>query len=76
MPRTNWLKDPDTELRKVLFPEGVMKVSIAELSKKTGIPKSTLYRFREKPTQIQFIYVHRIAKAVGATQEQIWRSIE
>lgn len=75
MPKTKWLKDKDAELRKLLFPDGVMRVSMTDLSKRSGIPESTLYRCRQQPTQMHLDDVHTIAKIVGVTQDQIWRAL-
>lgn len=51
---------------EVLFPQSHgIKCDFAEISKLTGIPKSTLYKYKERPDKMPYCRVLQIVTAMG-----------
>lgn len=53
------------KLKTLIFGDGINKIRIQELSKKTGIPASTLYAYRNKPGNIRLDDLILIMQAKG-----------
>ena len=51
-------------------------ISLQKLSAETGIPISTLYRYREQPSQMRLRDFRRISIVMGLTQEQITKIVK
>ncbi|MBR6849058.1 MAG: helix-turn-helix transcriptional regulator [Lachnospiraceae bacterium] len=61
MPRSSFCRDPDADLREVLF--GISRMS--DLSKRTGITEQTLSRRKENPRDLKYGELEAICKAQG-----------
>lgn len=64
------------KLRALLFGDGIRNVNMAELSRKTGIPRNTLEGYREEPTKIPAIRFVLIAWAVKVDLTEAIRRLE
>ena len=54
-----------------IFGNALQKVSIRELSKRCGIPESSLYRYRKNARGISLGDFHRIVSALGLPDEKV-----
>lgn len=59
----------ESVIRKEIFGSAVQPISVSELSRRTGIPKSTLYKYREDPERIPLGCLLTIWKATGKSGE-------
>ena len=57
----------------VIFEGPLGYYSITQLSKKTGIPERTLYKYRQQPDSIPAGKLRILFKAVGASEDSICR---
>lgn len=55
-----------------LFGKGLNSVNLAALEKATGIPKRTLFEYREFPEKIPFARLILIVRAVGINPEELF----
>lgn len=55
----------------IIFKNAVDDYSITKLSKRTGIPERTLYKYRDEPETIPAGRLRLLFRAVGATEETI-----
>lgn len=59
-----------------IFGDKVRPVCIRELSRKTKIPESTLYRHRNHPSRMTLKDFGRIARSLGMADEDIVRVVK
>lgn len=64
------VKDPDRAALKILKGSELRPVKIGTISKKTGIPMSSLYKWRERPDLLTLGNAIRISKIIGMTDEE------
>lgn len=64
------VKDPEADLRRLIFGDSIEKVSIAELGKRTGISVNTLYKWRAQPYMIPAGKLLKIVKALRMDPEK------
>ena len=55
----------------IIFKNRLGNNSITQLSRRTGIPERTLYKYREAPETIPAGRLRLLFRAVGATEETI-----
>lgn len=66
----------ETRIRNAIFGDDMHKVSIPALSRRTGIPPSTLYAYRAEPMRIPLDALVRIWTATGRTGEDFQKIIK
>ncbi len=69
MPRLNYLKDPDAELRVLIFGDEIRQTSVYGLAKVMKVAPKTVYNWKERPTQIRIGLLCRIGKYLRWTEE-------
>lgn len=74
MPRRT--ADPDEKAREIIFGSKLQPVSLEELSRRTGISRSTLCGYKKEPRKIPFGRLCKIARRRGLggkeMDELIW----
>lgn len=58
---------------EIIFNNAIGHYSITQLSRKTGIPERTLYKYRQQPDNIPAGKLRILFKAVGASPENVLR---
>ena len=58
-----------TDIKRFLKGTGTRPVNLAEVSRRTGIPKATLYRYKEHPECLPFYRAMDIANAIGMSKD-------
>lgn len=61
--------------KEILFGTKLNPVYLPELAKITGIPRSTLYRYKDDPAMIPWRYFRLICKVRGVTAEQMQKML-
>lgn len=64
------VRDPDRAALKILRGSDARPVKIGTISKRTGIPMSSLYKWRERPDLLTLANAIRISKIIGMTDEE------
>lgn len=70
MPRS-LLKDPDVEASTRIFGNRIHPVCLSAVSKKTGIPRSTLSNWKRRPTAMPLSGFAKLVSSVGIPDEQV-----
>lgn len=65
------LNDPDKAVSAALFGSKLERVSIKELSKRTGISEATLRRYRSRPAGMSLQNLAAVCRARGLSAEKI-----
>ena len=69
MPRS-LIKDSARARRRILFGDETRRTCLTEVSKRTGIPFSSLQQYKRGVSDIPLARVVAIANAIGLTDEQ------
>lgn len=58
-----------SDIRRFLKGTGTRPVNLSEVSRRTGIPKATLYRYKEHPESLPFYRAIDIANVIGMSKD-------
>lgn len=70
MPKVNYLKNPDSQLRLLIFGDEVRQTSVYGLAKVMKVNPKTVYNWKERPMQIRIGLLCRIGKYLRWTDEE------
>lgn len=74
MPRVNWLKNRENQLRVIIFGDTVQKTNIYGLAAAIKVNPKTVYSWREKPMRIKIENLAAIGKALRWSEEE-WNEV-
>lgn len=69
MPRS-MIRDPAARIRKMMTGTPTRPIRLTEVARRTGIPQSTLYHYRQSPEHLPLMAAILIADSTGMTDEE------